>query len=309
MPILDEERYLAEAVSSVLAQDYPGELEVVVALGPSTDGTTRVAGELAAAEPRIVLVDNPSGSTPAGLNAALRVARHQLVARVDGHIRLPEHYLSTAVRVLATTDAANVGGQAVPQGVEPMQRAIGVAMRSRLGMGGARFRVGGSTGPADTVFPGVYRREWLERLGGFDERHQRGQDWELNLRIRRAKGTVWFTHDLDVGYSPRGSLRALGRQFFRTGQSRRGLVRQYPDTASPRYLAPPLATVAIAVGTVGGLLWWPLWLVPGGYVAAVTAGGLLLGAPDGVAVAVRVPPALATMHLSWGLGYLLGPRG
>src|SRR5690606_39294567 len=110
MPILNEERHLADAVGSVLAQDYPGELEVVVALGPSTDATTEVAHRLAAADPRLTLVDNPSGRTPEGLNAALAAARHEIVVRMDGHGELSEGYIRRAVEILEETGAANVGG-------------------------------------------------------------------------------------------------------------------------------------------------------------------------------------------------------
>ncbi|MDQ3528135.1 MAG: glycosyltransferase, partial [Actinomycetota bacterium] len=76
MPILDEERHLAHAVGSVLAQEYSGEMEVVLAIGPSKDGTLEVARALAGKDSRISLVDNPSGRTPDALNAALGAARH-----------------------------------------------------------------------------------------------------------------------------------------------------------------------------------------------------------------------------------------
>ena len=116
MPVLNEQRHLTEAVTGILAQDWEGPLEIILALGPSTDRTDEVARRLQALDDRVVLVPNPSGRTPAGLNAAIRVARYEVVVRVDGHALLPADYLSTAVATLARTGADNVGGVMLAQG-------------------------------------------------------------------------------------------------------------------------------------------------------------------------------------------------
>lgn len=306
MPILNEEPYLAEAVASVLAQDYPGELEVVLAVGPSTDRTEQIAAELAEHDARVVVVTNHTGRTPDGLNAAISASRHDYVIRMDGHGRMSPGYLATAVAVLEQTGAANVGGVMLAQGRTAFERAVAVAMGSRLGLGGGRFHTGGTAGEVDTVFLGAFRRSWLEKVGGYDSAFTRAQDWELNYRIRQARGLIWFTPELHVSYRPRPSLGKLARQYFRTGAGRRQVIEKYPSTANPRYLAPPIAVLAIAAGAIGGSVRPALWAVPVGYAAAVTLGGLALGAAHGSAVAVRVPAVLATMHLSWGAGFLFG---
>ncbi|NLG20301.1 MAG: glycosyltransferase family 2 protein [Actinomycetales bacterium] len=309
MPILNEERHLAEAVGSVLAQQYAGELEIVLALGPSTDRTQEVAEGLAARDPRVTLVANPSGRTPDGLNAALGAARHEVIVRMDGHGEMSDGYIDTAVRVLEETGAANVGGVMLAEGQTDFERAVAAAMGSVLGLGGARFHVGGQAGPSKTVFLGTFRRDWLRRVGGYDPAYARAQDWEMNWRIRQLGGTVWFTPDLTVTYRPRPDLRALARQYFRTGQWRRFLVRQHPDSVNARYLAPPTALLLVAGGAVGALAWRPLLALPVGYAVLVTAGGIAIGARHGAAVAARVPAVLATMHLSWGAGFLRGTTG
>lgn len=309
MPVRDEADHLAEAVGSVLGQDYPGGVQVVLAVGPSRDDTPRLAREMAELDPRVVVVDNPSGRTPDGLNLAMTLVRHDIVARVDGHGALPPGYLDTAVATLLRTGAANVGGVALPEGRTTMQQAIAVAMGSPLGMGGARFRVGGREGEAETVFPGVFRREWIERVGGFDPAYDRAQDWELNLRIRQAGGVVWFTPDLRVTYRPRSSLTALARQFFATGQWRRRLATQHENALGPRYLAPPVTLVLVVGGALGSPWWPPFGVLPLGYAVAVAVGGVAIAQGQSAAVRVRVPAALATMHLSWGAGFLWGLRG
>ena len=63
LPILNEERYLFDAINAILAQRYEGPLEVILALGPSKDKTNEIAAQLAAQDSRVHLVENPSGRT------------------------------------------------------------------------------------------------------------------------------------------------------------------------------------------------------------------------------------------------------
>lgn len=180
IPVLNEERHLAQAVRMILEQDYPGSLEVVLALGPSKDRTNIVAQDLADADPRVRTVPNPSGKTPNALNAAIGAARHPIVARVDGHAEIPAGYLRVAVSELLRADADNVGGVMDAQGTTSFERAVACAMRSKIGVGNARFHVGGEPGEAETVYLGVFRRSALQRVGGYDEHFARAQDWEMN---------------------------------------------------------------------------------------------------------------------------------
>jgi glycosyltransferase involved in cell wall biosynthesis len=316
MPVLNEERHLAAAVMHVLEQDYPGELELVIALGPSSDRTGEIARDLAEGDARVRLVDNPVGRTPNGLNAAIKASRHDIVVRVDGHGLLSEGYIRRAVEVLRETGAANVGGIMQAEGETDFERAVARAMTSPLGIGSAAFHVGGDAGPADTVYLGTFRRDVLDRLGGYDEHFVRAQDWELNYRIRRAGELIWFGPDLKVTYRPRPNLRAVASQFFRSGQWRREVVRHYPETASVRYLAPPAVVVAAGLGMVAGLAglaggpgWLILgWLLPGGYAAGVVVAALLEGRGLPAKARAWLPAVVATMHLSWGVGFLSSRR-
>jgi succinoglycan biosynthesis protein ExoA len=312
MPIRNEERYLAAAVVGVLGQDYPGDLEVVLAVGPSEDRTEEIARSLAESDQRIRLVDNPAGRTPNGLNAAIKASRHDIVVRVDGHGMLSDGYLRRAVEVLEETGAANVGGIMQAEGETDFERAVACAMTSRFGIGGAAFHVGGAAGPADTVYLGAFRREVLDRLGGYDEHFVRAQDWELNYRIRKAGEAIWFTPDLRVTYRPRPNLRSLASQFFRSGRWRREVVRRYPETANLRYLAPPLVVVGIGIGTVakgvallGAPGWLAVgWLAPAGYAAGVLVASVIESRDLPTRSRAWLPIVLATMHLSWGAGFL-----
>jgi hypothetical protein len=210
----------------------------------------------------------------------------------------------TAVELLQETGAANVGGLMDAEGVTTFECAAAAAMTSRLGVGSARFHTGGEAGPAETVYLGVFLREWLKRLGGYDERFIRAQDWELNHRIREAGGTVWFSPRLRVAYRPRPTLAALALQYRDYGRWRRVVARTHPGTINARYLAPPAAVVGVAVGTVAGLLWPLAWILPGGYLMATTVGSLLISGGLSWRERALLPIILPTMHLSWGWGFL-----
>jgi len=306
MPVRDEADHLEEAVAAVLAQRYPGELELVLAVAPSTDATDAIAQRLASSDGRITVVDNPTGTTPAALNRAIAAATGEVIARVDAHAELTPGYLERAVAILEETGAANVGGVQRAIGTTPMQRAIAAAMSSRFGTGDARFHYGGEPGPIDSVYLGVFRAETLRELGGFDERLLRNQDYELNVRIRRHGGLVWFDPRLEVLYRPRDSLGALASQYWQYGRWKRATVRKHPGSLRWRQLVPPTTVLANAAALVAlPLTPWTL-VVPSAYLAAVLGAAAVTGADD-PRVAVRLPLVFATMHHSWGVGFLVGP--
>ncbi|MFC4897470.1 glycosyltransferase family 2 protein [Streptosporangium amethystogenes subsp. fukuiense] len=308
IPVLNEERHLREAVRQVLSQRYEGPIEVVLAIGPSRDRTQEVADEIATADPRVIVVPNPTGRTPNALNAAIAASSNKIIARVDGHAMLPDDYLRVAVETLEETGADNVGGIMAAEGVTPFEQAVARAMTSKIGVGGARFHTGGTAGPADTVYLGVFRREALERVGGYDEHFQRAQDWEMNHRIRETGGLVWFQPRMRVSYRPRPNLKALAKQYFHYGRWRRVVARTHEGTINLRYLAPPLAVLAILAGLVVSPFLWPGLLIPGGYLAAILAGSAVTGSGLPAQALIRLPLVYVTMHMSWGWGFLTSPR-
>ncbi|MBG6086644.1 glycosyltransferase family 2 protein [Actinomadura viridis] len=310
MPVLNEERHLTDAVRRILLQEYPGELELVLAIGPSRDRTEEIANRLAAEDPRIVVVPNPTGRTPQGLNIAIKASQYSIIVRVDGHSLLPVDYVRAAVETMEETGADNVGGIMAAEGVTAFEQAVARAMTSKIGVGNARFHTGGEAGEVETVYLGTFRRSALDRVGGYDETFVRAQDWEMNHRIRQSGGKIYFTPRMRVTYRPRPNLRALAKQYYHTGRWRRVVGREHQGTLNLRYLAPPLAVVAIAAGVVAGAFgFWPGWLLPGGYAAAIVAGAVVEGRGLPPAAWIRLPLVFATMHLSWGVGFLTSPPG
>lgn len=314
MPVLNEVAHIDAAVASLLAQDYDGPFEIVLALGPSVDGTDEVIAELARREPRIRRITNELGSTPGGLNAAIRASVYPIVVRVDAHSVLPPEYTRIAVDTLQATGADNVGGIMRAEGTTAFERAVARAYGSRVGLGGTPHHVGGAAGPAETAYLGVFQKHRLLEVGLFDEQVKRGQDWELNRRLRATGGTVWFTPELVVVYRPRSSLRKLVRQFVATGLWRGELARRFPRANSLRYLVPPAMVIAVGlgmvlgtVGLISGAGWLTLaFVAPALYLAFVAAASATVVVTDGLHAALWFLVVLPCIHFGWGIGFVLG---
>ena len=296
MPIRNEADHLEAAVAAVRSQDYPGTVRIFLGVGPSDDGTERLA-ETLAEQDDVVVVANPSGRTPSALNAAIRAGSAPVIVRVDGHSELSAGYIERAVRTMRQTGAVNVGGRQVPVATTPFESAVAAATTSWLGTGGASYRVGGTEGPVDTVYLGVFDRGAIEAVGLFDERLIRNQDYELNIRLRKAGGTVWFDPELTVGYRPRGSWRALAKQYFEYGQWKAAVLRRHPESARMRQLLPPFAIGGVMVGLVAGRFHRAALIVPATYAAAV---GSIATRRYGFTAAA----ALVCIHVAWSAGFV-----
>jgi len=319
MPVLNEAAYIENAVRSVLSQDYAGDKEIILALGASTDGTDEVVERMAQADPRIRLVRNPASDIPIGLNLAIRASRHPVVVRVDAHSELEPDYTRQAVETMLRTGAANVGGVMKASGRAPFQSAVARAYNSRFGLGGGAYHSGSVAGPAESAYLGVFRREVLEQVRLYDETLRRGEDWELNLRIRSAGFLVWLDPELKVTYWPRESWGRLVRQFCATGIWRGELVRRYRGRNPWRFFMPPLLVVVlalsalVALGQLTGLLRGGLalaaclvYLGPALYLASLVVVAFLRPRQGGLRDRALFFVVLPTMHISWGMGFIIG---
>jgi succinoglycan biosynthesis protein ExoA len=319
MPVLNEAKYIESAVAAVLGQNYAGEKELIFALGPSTDGTTELVERLVDGDKRIVLVHNPESDIPVGLNLAIRASRFPIIVRVDAHSELEPGYTSRAVETLERTGAANVGGVMLARGKTPFQSAAARGYNSKFGLGGARYHGGEVEGEAESAYLGVFRREVLDQVGLFDESLRRGEDWELNLRIRAAGHKVWFDPELKVTYWPRESWTKLGRQFVATGIWRGELVRRYKGRNPWRFFVPPMLLLSIIFSAVLLALqfspiingWWTIiasvfYLGPISYVLLVLWLAFVGDRSDNWRDRWFFIVVLPTMHISWGAGFIVG---
>ena len=313
IPVRNEERSIESCLAGVLAQDYPRDrFEVLVVDGRSSDRTRELVEQIAAgADVPVRLLDNPNGTTPAGLNRALAAARGEFFVRVDGHSVPASGYVRRCVEQAVALGAALAGGWVEPVGTTAFGRAVAAAFASPFSMGNAAsWRAPDAPREVASVPCGAYRSDVLRRVGGFDEEQLANQDYELNYRIRRDGGTVWILPDVSFQYEPRDSLRRLARQFVRYGYYKARTMVKHPQSVRPRHLVP----AALIVGGVALALAAPFStgaaLVLGAaivlYLLGLAAASLRAARALDAAAAVRLPLVFAAMHLCWGAGSIAG---
>jgi glycosyltransferase involved in cell wall biosynthesis len=315
IPVLNEERFLKQSVQAILNQNYSGQLEIILALGPSKDKTNLIAQELSQ-DKRIKLVENPSGRTAAALNNAIKNSNFDIIVRLDGHAIVDSNYIQNAVKTLVESGADNVGGLMKAEGTNAFEKSVAAAMTSKFGVGNAPFHVGGKSGEVDTVYLGTFRKSALERVGYFDESFIRAQDWEMNYRIRKTGGKIWFNPDLVVSYRPRKNILQLAKQYFEYGEWRKQVTKTYPETISMRYLAPPVTVSGLLAGFIMVLFsnildigWLQIgWLAPLVYLILILLAFLTISSKIGLLSRLYLLLVLPTMHLSWGVGFLKGSK-
>ncbi|HKC24324.1 MAG TPA: glycosyltransferase family 2 protein [Thermoanaerobaculia bacterium] len=311
MPVRNEAGFVARALRAVLTQSWPEEkLEVIVADGMSTDGTREIVESFAEVHPRVTRIDNPGRIAPTGLNAAIARARGDVVVRVDGHCEIAPDYVARCVQHLVVDEVDCVGGPLTTVGTTRVARAIALAMSSRFGVGGARFRVGTDRPVlADTVAFPAFRRAALTRTGAFDEELVRNQDDEYSFRLRKRGGKILLAPDVRAVYYSRASWPRLAGQYFQYGFYKVRVAQKHPRQMSARQLAPPAfvaalgASLLVAPTALGRL---PLAGLAALWALAAGASVVALARRAGPLDALLLPPTFAILHLSYGTGFLCG---
>ncbi len=313
MPCFNEQRTIRSLLDSIYHQTYPRQnIEVIIADGLSTDQTRQeiIGFKLANEDLVVEVVDNPKRSIPSGLNQAIDTARGDYIVRLDAHSVPAEDYVARSISALESELGDNVGGLwEIQPGSDTWQaRSIARAAAHPLGVGDARYRVGGRAQEVDTVPFGAFRRSLIERIGNFDETLLTNEDYEFNTRIRKAGGKIWFDPGIKSRYIARRSFGDLARQYWRYGFWKVKMLRRFPESFRWRQLA-GLFVLSFPVLAVLGLWFiWAGWLLLFEAVvyllALVLVGTQLAIKHRDLALLWGVPLAIATMHFSWGTAFI-----
>lgn len=310
IPMRNEAASIGALLDSVLAQDYPRDrLEVLVVDGESDDGSADVVARVAARDPRVRLLHNPQRIVPPALNIAIRAARGEIVARVDGHTRLAPDYLRIGVETLARTGADNVGGRMDAVGGGWFGDAVADATASPAGVG-SYFHFGTEERDVDTVYLGMWPRAVFARVGLFDEELVRNQDDELNYRLRKLGGRVRLNPAMRSWYQNRRDLVHLLRQYYQYGQWKVRVLQKHPAQMSWRHFVPPAFVAGMTLLAVLAGEWapaaWALRALALVYVAVLLVAAWRQSRRRGLAAVAATVLALACVHVAWGAGFLSG---
>jgi succinoglycan biosynthesis protein ExoA len=307
IPMRNEEEFIVPCLDSLRRGTAPGPIEFLVYDGESTDRSCALVSELAAADPRVVLVPNPRRVQSAAFNDAVRRARGEYLLRADAHALYPDGYVADCIRLLRETGAANVGGLVHAGGRDFFSSAVAAALGSRFAVGDAQYRVATQAGWVDTVFPGAWRTETLRELGGMREDWLVNEDAELNLRLRQAGGRIYLSPALRPTLFTRSSVPRLIRQYVRYGFWVARTVHEHPGSLRWRQAVAPAFVVSLVAAV-------PLVMHFGAMGAAHVALYLLANLVASVLTARRagwrylavLPLVFFLIHVAWGSGFLAG---
>ena len=312
MPVFNEDRFIARSLGSVVNQAYPADrLEVLVVDGLSSDGTPNIATEIAADHPNVRVIDNPARIVSTGLNLALRQSRGDVIVRIDGHSEVPQDYIARCVNGLSSNGASCVGGALDLVGQSTIARTIAIAQGSVLGAPKVASRRGlPQRRYVDSVPFAAYPRDVIERLGGWDERLIRHQDYEFNYRLRRAGGKILYDPSIRARYYCRDSLKGFWKQQFRYGFWKGFVTRGTPGVLALRHLAPVTLVAALAASGIASLLFSPavpvFWSILIAWLLVLVLGSVHAATRNGWRLLPFLPFVVGAAHLGWGLGFWTG---
>lgn len=311
MPVRNEASFIERSLTAVLAQEYPADrMEVIVADGMSEDRTREVVCSLEARCKSLRLIDNPGMIVPTGMNLAIEQARGDVILRVDGHTIIAPDYVKECVAALDRSKASNVGGRMTATSEGRFGRATALATSSPFGVGGARFHYSNCEEWVDTVYLGAWPRDVFRSAGLFDEEQIRNQDDEFNYRLLSQGGKILLSPRIKSRYYNRSTVRSLWRQYFQYGYWKVRVMQKHPRQMRARHFVPLLLVAAVllsaALSLVSPFGRWTLLLVAGSYILANLLASFVTALTRDVRLMPLLPIAFAAVHLSYGLGTLIG---
>jgi succinoglycan biosynthesis protein ExoA len=314
VPCYNEQSTIPLLLEALYGQTYPREtMEVILADGGSTDGTRLRVAEFGAAHPDLAvrIVENPNRTIPSGLNRALQAARGELIVRLDAHSVPERDYVRRCVDDLRQGLGDSVGGvwQIRARGSSWQARSIAQAASLPLGVGDAHYRFTSTAQLVDTVPFGAFQRSLVDRIGFFDENLLTNEDYEFNVRLRKAGGRIWLDPLIRSVYFARPSFAELGRQYWRYGFWKARMLRLHPETLRWRQALPPLFVLSLLVLLLAAPWWslaaWLFVLESSVYVVILLAAGIVVSLKHrDLSFIVGVPLSIMTMHIAWGSAFL-----
>ncbi len=314
IPCYNEEATIRKLLEALRSQTYPlTKMEVVISDGFSTDHTRDVIAEFQKehADLTVRVVDNEAKTIPAGVNQAIRESRGEILVRLDAHSMPIPEYVERCVDAHLTGKGDNVGGvwDIQPGADTWVAKSISFAAAHPLGVGDAMYRLNAKAGAVDTVPFGSFRRALIERIGAFDETLLSNEDYEFNTRVRESGGVVWLDPAIRSVYFSRSTLKKLAEQYWRYGFWKLKMLKRYPHTLRWRQALPPAfvfilaALIVLSLGLRIAQVLLVLQLFVYFFILGLAGIQLAIKTRKGFLI-WGLPLAIATMHITWGAGFL-----
>ena len=314
IPARNEASFMDQCLRSVFSADpVAGGFEVLVVDGMSMDGTRQILADWCQKQNNLRVLDNPLGIVPSAMNIGISAARGQWIIRLDAHSEYPADYFVRCLETSRRTSADNVGGAVISVALnESVQGKIVRALTTHwFGVGNSAPRTKAREGWTDTVPFGCYRREVFSRIGLYDERLVRNQDYELNRRLLKTGGRIWYDPAIQILYYNQSSLRGLFRQAFGTGQWNPWMWFVAPYSFAWRHAVPTAFVGALLFASLLFLMTpsvastlFTAMLIP--YLLLALSASFHQASRYGACVFLTLPGLFFSYHVIYGLGGLWG---
>lgn len=308
VPIYNEELYIKNCLLSLINQDYPKDCyEIIVVDGNSTDNSGKIVTSLMKKYSSIEIYNNPKRITPISFNIGIEKSRGEIIIFVGAHAICENDYINQCVSLLNNSDASNVGGIQNAVGSDYVSNAISYAMTSPFGVGNAYFHFSKKERYVDSVWGGAYRKETLIKLGGFNETYIKNQDYELNYRLRKMGGKIFLSPKIKCKYFVRNSIKKLASQYFKYGFWKVKTINEHPDSMVLRQMVPPVFVISFIISIILLLLNLSIgFFIPMLYFLINLLFSIQISFTKGLKYILILPIIFFTIHVSWGIGFILG---
>ncbi len=313
IPCRNEAEYIEKTIHSLYNQkNVPGEIEILVVDGMSTDGTQELLNKMSSEDGRLKLIQNPKKITPIAMNLGIKNAHGEYIAIMGAHSEYDENYLSECIKLFEKDSAIMcTGGPIFSEGRTNFGKAAALAMSHPIGVGNAKHRFPNYEGFAEGAGFPVFKKEVFEKIGLYDESLIRNQDDELNFRLTKAGYKVYLSPKVKSKYYVRDHPKKLFAQYFNYGFWRVATLKKHGTAVSFRQLIPTLFYLTIIITiiiapllTINALI--TIFTIPVIYLVIIAIFTAKIIKEKGIKIGFRFPLAIMILHFSYAFGFLKG---
>ena len=229
VPVLNREASIGRCLEALLAQNYT-QYEIIVVDNGSTDDTISIVESYP-----VRLIHEPVRGPYKARNSGLKEAEGPLVLFIDSDCVARKNVLTSLVAALMEEDSAGVGGPLMSHEpetiVEHFAHHAGI-LQYTYPKGPLKWDKDKFLSGAIYTSNAMFRKDILEKMGGFQEDFMSGGDYDLCWRLQRAGYTIHFEPEAVVYHIHRSDLKGLIKQFFKFGLDQPKLLKRQPEGRS-----------------------------------------------------------------------------
>jgi glycosyltransferase involved in cell wall biosynthesis len=311
MPMYNQENHIRHSLESILNQDYPADnYEIIIIDNSSEDKSAEIVMDIQKNNKIIKYFNQPERSITKAINSGIKNSKGEILVRLDAHTEAPRNYISKIADTLINNKAELVSGIIVPIGTNYWSKTIGLCLSSSFGIGDSRLYHYDEPVYTKRGYLGAYRKDYIVKLGYYDELLFSADDYDVFYRVKKAGGRILVLPELGVKYYCRESLKKVFGQYFKYGWTKVVVFKKYGKLLSARAIVPGLFLVTLIV-----FLSVSIFIKESGYIFLLLVGIYLitnlifsatLSFRKGFKFLFSAPVVFITLHTSHALGFCYG---